>query len=160
MARLEITRFLRRIGRLVRHEQFILFILSVVVGLIAGGCAIVFREAIAAVQQVGFGFSTERVHSMASQLPWWHLLLVTTGGGLVVGLMIRFLMPGARPEGVADVVAASALRGGRMPLRNGLWAAAISAVSIGTGASTGREGPVVHLGATLSSFVAPSPPTE
>jgi CIC family chloride channel protein len=81
-------------------------------------------------------------------------MLVTTGGGLIVGLMVRFLMPGRRPEGVADVVAASALRGGRIPLRNGLWAAAISAVSIGTGASVGREGPVVHLGATLSSFVA------
>ena len=138
----------------MRHEQFILFILSVLIGLIAGGCAIVFREGIAFVQQLGFGFSSERVHSMVALLPWWHILLVTTLGGLVVGLMVRFLMPGRRPEAVADVVAASALRGGRMPLRNGLWAAAISAVSIGTGASTGREGPVVHLGATLSSFVA------
>ena len=138
----------------MRHEQVILFILSVVIGLIAGGCAIVFREGIAFVQRLGFGFSTERVHSMAALLPWWHILLVTTGGGLVVGLMVRFLMPGGRPEGVADVVAASALRGGRMPLMNGLWAATISAVSLGTGASTGREGPVVHLGATMSSFVA------
>lgn len=154
MVPFEITRLLRRIGRLVRHEQFILFILSVVIGLIAGGCAIVFREAIGFVQQFGFGFSTDRVHTMAAHLPWWHLMLVTTGGGLIVGLMVRFLMPGGRPEGVADVVAASALRGGRIPLRNGLWAAAISAVSIGTGASVGREGPVVHLGATLSSFVA------
>jgi chloride channel protein, CIC family len=154
VARSELTRFLRRIGRLVRHEQVILFILSVVIGLIAGGCAIVFREGIAFVQKLGFGFSSARVHSMAALLPWWHILLVTTAGGLVVGLMVRFLMPGGRPEGVADVVAASALRGGRMPLGNGLWAAAISAVSIGTGASVGREGPVVHLGATLSSFVA------
>jgi len=138
----------------VRHEQFILFILSVVIGLIAGGCAIVFREGIAFFQRLGFGFSSERVHSMAAHVAWWHILLVTTGGGFAVGLMVRFLMPGNRPEGVADVVAASALRGGRMPLRNGLWAAVISAVSLGTGASTGREGPVVHLGATLSSFVA------
>jgi CIC family chloride channel protein len=138
----------------VRHEQVILFILSVVIGLIAGGCAIVFREGITFVQKIGFGFSSERVHSMAALLDWWHILLVTTTGGLIVGLMVRFLMPGSRPEGVADVVAASALRGGRMPLRNGLWAAAISAVSLGTGASAGREGPVVHLGATLSSFVA------
>lgn len=154
MLGLELTRFLRRIGRLVRHEQVILFILSVVIGLIAGGCSIVFREAIAFAQKAGFGFSSARVHSMVSLLPWWHILLVTTGGGLVVGLMVRYLMPSGRPEGVADVIAASALRGGRMPLLSGLSAAAVSAVSLGTGASTGREGPVVHLGATLSSFVA------
>lgn len=154
MASFEISRSLRHVGRLVRHEQVILFILSVVIGLIAGGCAIVFREGIALVQQVGFGFSSERVHSMVAQLPWWHVLLVTTGGGLIVGLMVRFLMIGGRPEGVADVIAANHLRGGRMPLMNGIWAAAVSAVSIGTGASTGREGPVVHLGATLSSFIA------
>lgn len=138
----------------MRHEQVILFILSVVIGLIAGGCAIVFRECILLVQKAGFGFATERVHSMAALLPWWHIVLVTTIGGLVVGVLVRLYMPGRRPEGVADVVAAGALYGGRIPLRNGIWAAIISAVSLGTGASTGREGPVVHLGATLSSAVA------
>jgi CIC family chloride channel protein len=151
---IETTQLFRRIGRLVRHEQVILFMLAVVIGLAAGGCSIVFREAIVLVQWIGFGFASERVHSMASQLAWWHLLLVTTIGGVVVGLLSRFVMPNGAPEGVADVVAASALRGGRLPLRNGVCAAVISAVSLGTGASTGREGPVVHLGATLSSLVA------
>ena len=154
LARLEASRVLRRIGRLARHEQVILSILAVAIGLTAGGCAIVFREAIALVQGASFGFSSERVHSLAALLPWWRILLVTTGGGLVVGLLVRYVMPGGRPEGVADVIAAGALRDGRMPLRNGLGAAVISAVSLGTGASTGREGPVVHLGATLSAFVA------
>lgn len=149
-----LTKILRRIGRLARHEQVILSILAVATGLIAGGCAIVFREAIAFVQLAGFGFISERLHSLASALPWWHILLVTTGGGLVVGLLLKYVMPGGRPEGVADVIAAGALREGRMPLRNGLASALVSAVSIGAGASTGREGPVVHLGATLSSFVA------
>lgn len=154
MASIGFTRLLRRLGRLVRHEQVILFILSVVIGLIAGGCAIVFRECILLVQKAGFGFATERVHTMAALLPWWHIVLVTTIGGLVVGILVRLCMPGRRPEGVADVVAASSLHGGRIPLRNGIWAAVISAVSLGTGASTGREGPVVHLGATLSSAIA------
>jgi len=154
VAQIETTRALRRIGRMVRHEQVILFILSVVIGLIAGGCAIVFREGILLVQQLGFGIASERVHSMAALLSWWHILLVTTVGGLVVGILVKYTMAEKRPEGVADVIAASALRGGRIPLRNGVCAAIVSAVSLGTGASAGREGPVVHLGATLSSFVA------
>ena len=60
----------------------------------------------------------------------------------------------AETGGVADVMEAAALRSGRITLREGLSAAAVSAASIGVGASVGREGPVVHLGAMLSSFIA------
>ena len=41
-----------------------------------------------------------------------------------------------------------------MSLNEGLGAAFVSAASIGCGASVGREGPIVHLGATLGSYVA------
>jgi CIC family chloride channel protein len=63
-------------------------------------------------------------------------------------------MPGRRPQGVAQVIQASALRGGRMNLLIGIKAACVSAASIGVGASVGREGPVVHLGATVGSYLA------
>jgi len=150
----DIAHGLRRIGRLTRHEQVILFILAVIIGLLVGISAIVFREAISAIQFFGFGVAGERIQASIAELPWWRVLLVTVGGGLVVGLIVRYLMPSGRPEGVADVIAASALRNGRMSMRNGIGAAVVSAVSLGAGASAGREGPVVHLGASLSSFVA------
>ena len=139
---------------MVRHEQVILFILSVVIGLIAGGCAIVFREGILLVQQLGFGIASERVHSMAALLSVVAYPAGNDGRRPRRRHSGQVHHGGKRPESVADVIAASALRGGRIPLRNGACAAIVSAVSLGTGASAGREGPVVHLGATLSSFVA------
>jgi CIC family chloride channel protein len=145
---------LARLDRITRHEQVILSVLAVIIGAIGGGSAIAFREALAAIQFMFYGFSDERVATLAGALAWWHILAATTLGGLAVGLIVHFVVPGRRPRGVADVMEACALRGGRMGLRAGLGAALVSAVSLGAGASTGREGPVVHLGASLSAFVA------
>ena len=92
--------------------------------------------------------------TLVSALPSWRILLVPTAGGLLIGLFVHFFMPGRRPQGVAEVIEANALRGGRMPLAVGLKAALVSAVSIGAGASVGREGPVVHLGASLGAWAS------
>ncbi|MDH3335529.1 MAG: chloride channel protein, partial [Rhodospirillaceae bacterium] len=75
-------------------------------------------------------------------------------GGLVVGVLVRIGLPENRPHGVADVIEASALKGGRMSLSDGLRAAIVNAISIGSGASVGREGPAVHLGAALAANIA------
>ena len=152
--RIDFGSYLRRIGRLTRHEQVILSILAVVIGLIGGGSAIVFREGIEIVHVVAFEMGIDRADPSFVGMPWWRILLATTLGGLLVGLLIEYALPKRRVEGVADVIEASALRGGQMQIRSGLGAAVASALSIGVGASAGREGPVVHLAASLSAFVA------
>jgi CIC family chloride channel protein len=55
---------------------------------------------------------------------------------------------------VADVIEGAALREGRVELRAGLASAAASLITLGTGGSSGREGPVVHLAAVISTWVA------
>ena len=112
------------------------------------------ERAIDFVQQLGFGFGGEQMAALAGALPAWRLLLVPLLGGLVVGLFVHFFMPGRRPQGVAHVIEANALRGGRMSLTVGIKAAVVSAISIGSGASVGREGPVVHLGASLGAWAS------
>ena len=146
--------FLRRLGRLVKNEQVILTILSALIGVAGGACAIAFREVLNLAQTVAMGFGSESVYSLANALPWWHILAATVGGGLIVGLLVQFLIPDRRLHSVAEVIEASSLRQGRINLRAGLVSAAASAISLGAGASTGREGPVVHFGATVSAFVA------
>jgi CIC family chloride channel protein len=140
--------------RVTRNDQLLLFFLAVMVGAAAGYGALLFRLLTAAIQILFLGDGTEHVASIAATLPWWHVVLAPTAGGLLIGLLIRYVLPGRQPQGVAQVMEASALRGGRMPLGEGLAAAFVSAGSIGCGASVGREGPIVHLGATFGSYVA------
>ena len=146
--------WLRNIHDLVRHEQIVIALVAILVGLIGGGAAIVFRETISLIQELFYGYDGELLASHMDTISWWQILLVPTVGGLIVGLLSFFLMPGRRPHGVADVIRNSALRGGRMRLRTGVGAALISAVTLGCGGSAGREGPVVHLAASVTSFVA------
>ncbi|QIT53978.1 chloride channel protein [Aquisalimonas sp. 2447] len=74
-------------------------------------------------------------------------------GGLVVGLL-HLWIPGGRPHTPADVIAAVQTRRGRLPARAGVLTACSSLVSLGSGASVGQYGPLVHIGATLGSLVA------
>lgn len=141
------------LGRLARHEHFVMSVLSVVFGLLGGAAAVLFREAIDLVQWAFYGSGSEFFTFGRDQIGWWRIPLATTLGGLIVGLIAYHLMPGRRPYGVADVIEASALKGGRLNLRVGLGAAIISATTIGSGGSSGREGPVVHLAASFCAFL-------
>ncbi|NQU62015.1 MAG: chloride channel protein [Rhodospirillales bacterium] len=139
--------------RLIGNDHMVLVVLGLIVGSLAGCAVILFRETISLAQIIFYGSRSERLFANADSLHWWQIVFVPVAGGLIVGLLIRFLMPDKRPEGVADVIEASALKGGRMSSRTGLIAALTSAISVGAGASVGREGPAVHLGASLAGWM-------
>ncbi|MBK1696324.1 chloride channel protein [Rhodovibrio salinarum] len=147
-------RLLVTLKRFGKNDQVILSVMALLLGAGAGGLAILFRLAIDGVQILALGFPGEHLVTLIRDEPWWRMLLAPTVGGLLIGVCVHRFMPGRRPQGVAQVIQASALRGGRMDLGIGIKAACLSAASIGVGASVGREGPVVHLGATVGSYLA------
>jgi len=63
-------------------------------------------------------------------------------------------MRGNMAGAIAEVMEANELQNTRMPVKEGIFSAISAAVALGTGFAAGREGPVVHLGATLSSWVS------
>jgi CIC family chloride channel protein len=78
------------------------------------------------------------------------MLTALTGGGLFIGfLYLSLKLP--RAFGPADAIIARINNDGIMPVREGISTALICASSIGLGASVGRYGPAIHLGATLGS---------
>ncbi|MCF6198868.1 MAG: chloride channel protein [Hyphomicrobiaceae bacterium] len=136
-----------------RSRGVLIWLLALIIGFVAAYLAIVFRVLIGWVQIPWLGTSSERVFEAAINLPWYVILAAPTFGGLLVGLLLVFVMPGKRAYGVADVIEAQAIRNSRISLREGLSNALVSILSLGTGASAGREGPVVHLGASIASWL-------
>lgn len=135
------------------RDQLVMTVLAVMIGGLVGLLAIGFMELIDLFQRLFWRISGEQIAAHISALPVWQIILIPTLGGLLVGLFLNHLMPGGKPKGPADVIASCEVGGARMSLREGVLAALASAMSIGAGASVGREGPAVHMGATFAAWV-------
>ncbi|MGR3479888.1 chloride channel protein [Salipiger marinus] len=143
---------------LLRHKgpgQITFWMIALVVGAASGFAALLFRLAIERLQAALYG--TEDVSTLAtfaSGLPWIWVLLVPALGGGVVGLILHKFTPDGRVRSVADVIEGAALRDGRVEKKAGLASALCSWITLSTGGSTGREGPVVHIAAMISSWAS------
>lgn len=80
-------------------------------------------------------------------------IIVPAVGGLLVGLLLKYVAPESRGHGVAEVMEAVAL-GRRIPGRVALSKALTAGLTIGSGGSAGREGPVVQMGAAVGNELA------
>jgi chloride channel protein, CIC family len=78
-------------------------------------------------------------------------VLVPVIGGLAVTFLVSKFAPEARGHGVPEVMDAIFYREGKIrPVVTAVKSLA-SALSIGTGATVGREGPIIQIGASLGT---------
>lgn len=151
--------FFRKLGRRAPSLDVMkVWFFAVVIGVAAAYGIIAFRFFIDSISLIAFGETEASVISAAASLSHIRAWAAPVIGGLVVSAILyladRFdWLPGGRGQGIADVIEARAVNGGHISLRAGLAAAAVSSVSLGAGASAGREGPAVHLGATIASVI-------
>ena len=143
--------------RIVRRRgpsQVLFWFIALAVGIAAGFAALFFRRGIEWLEALLYGTDDPaRLHSFAETLPWYWILLIPVGGGLVVGMILSRFTPDARVRTVADVIEGAALNDGRVEGRAGVASVAASFITLSSGGSTGREGPVVHMAALISSWV-------
>ncbi len=74
-------------------------------------------------------------------------------GGLIIGPLIMRFARETKGHGVPEVLEAVALRDGKIRKRVALFKIAVSSITIGSGGSAGREGPIAQIGATVGSLL-------
>jgi CIC family chloride channel protein len=146
------TRWLGNAGLLVQRAVFV-----GVFGLVVGGLASLAATGFVwVVDQLNDAFwVSPRSRMMAGDWRWLPILTVAVPavGGLLVGLIKKFLVPGGRAHGPPDVIEAAQTGHGVVRVRDGAPAALAGLASLGASASVGQYGPLVHLGATLGSLL-------
>jgi len=144
-----------KLRRPLRLGLLRLSLLAIVVGIITGFGAIAFRALIGLIHNIAFlgSFSIEYDASVFTPpSPWGaFIILVPVIGGLIVTFLITNFAPEARGHGVPEVMDAIYYRQGVIRPVVALIKSLASALSIGTGAAVGREGPIIQIGAALGS---------
>lgn len=137
-------------------------LLSALVGVVSGVGAILFDLAFRAGQWLflgqiaGFrapGSGIEGGTGAPAEHPW--LLVVSlVVGGLIAGAIVFGLAPEAEGHGTDAVIKAFHQLRGKIRRRVPLVKSVASAITIGSGGSAGREGPIAQVGAGFGSFLA------
>jgi CIC family chloride channel protein len=133
------------------NEDLYMVLTAVVIGVLAGYGNVFFRYLIGFFQGLFYGYSGEGVLETLKSTPFWKVLIIPAFGGLLVGF-ISITFKFARGHGVPDVIKAFALNSNISP-SIAVIKSLSSSITLGSGGSAGREGPIVQIGAAIGSGV-------
>lgn len=139
------------------HIATHMFMLTIIVGILCGIGALIFRGLVAFTHNLFFlgrlsFICHETVHTQPS-LWGAGVILVPLLGGFFVIWLIETFAKGERGLSVPEVMYKVRNQNGRIKPSIALTKTLASAISIGSGASIGREGPVAQVGAMISSLL-------
>ena len=131
------------------RQYFVLSGIAIALGIISGFVAIAFRYLIEFMQDIFY-----RGNSIVDNE--WRLLIIFIPalGGLITGLIIHLFASEAKGHGIPEVMEAVLTKKGLIRPRVVFAKAFASAVTIASGGSAGREGPIVQIGSAVGSFLA------
>src|ERR1700684_3154951 len=132
-----------------------LSLLALALGIVTGLGAVLFRDLIGLIHNLLFGGHAV-VHYDANVFtaaaPWGALvILVPVLGAIGVTFLVTNFAPEAKGHGVPEVMDAIYYKGGAIRPVVALVKSLASAIAIGSGASVGREGPIIQIGSALGS---------
>ncbi len=132
-----------------------MMLLAFLVGIIGGFGAIVFRGMIGLVHNLSFNGTFSVIFNAnehAAKSIWGAgIILVPVIGAVIVTWLTQKFAKEARGHGVPEVMDAIYYREGKIRPAVAVIKAIASSISIGTGGSVGREGPIIQIGAAFGS---------
>ncbi|MDH4138768.1 MAG: chloride channel protein, partial [Anaerolineae bacterium] len=137
-----VNRLVHLLNRWQPPKSVVLVATAILVGLGAGVGAVIFRWLIESFDKIRIALGT---------IGPFGVVVAPALGGLVVGPLIYLFAREAKGHGVPEVMEAVAMRGGRIRPIVVVIKSLASAISIGSGGSVGREGPIVQIGSALGS---------
>jgi len=125
---------------------------AVIVGLCGAFSSVAFREALSHLQVILLHYNGP-LEGAATDLPWWARLLMPAAGGLIAGSILLFGQKWSTAGQSADFMEAVVLGNGVIRMRATVVKSISSLVTISSGGSIGREGPMVQLASMLGSLL-------
>jgi CIC family chloride channel protein len=138
------------LARLRMSEHTFMVVAALIVGVLAGLGAVGFRLLIHKLQDLFWGADPLTLEAIRSHPNFW-IVLAPAIGGAIVGPLVWFFAREAKGHGVPEVMEAVALNSGTIRPRVVIVKSLASALSIASGGSVGREGPIVQIGSALGS---------
>jgi len=134
--------------------HFFMLFLSSVTGIVGAFAAIGFKYLIHFIQNLLMFKSASFGETSALDHSWgWLIIFVPVIGISLSTLIIRYLAIEAKGHGVPEIMEANLFKGGKMRKRLVFLKALASALTIGSGGSAGREGPIAQIGAAAGSTI-------
>lgn len=134
------------------QQNIFILLLAIIIGILSGYGALLFQHVLK-YAQYAFYQNSDDVLTFHDQLSVYQVVGLPVLGGLLVGLIVHFLAREAKGHGVPEVMTSLALYGGRIRKRVALVKIMASAICIGSGGSSGREGPMVQIGSSIGSTI-------
>jgi CIC family chloride channel protein len=144
------ARLLRLRQRLRFSEEAFHLVLAGLVGVIGGCVNIALYRAAELAKPLVFADTGGWTELAAGASPWLRLLL-PVGGACVAGWILHWSSRVAKLPDTGNILEVVVVGDGRLHLRSALAKTLSSLLTISTGGSIGREGPITHLSATLAS---------
>jgi CIC family chloride channel protein len=149
--------FVRRLRALFSENENALFFTAVcLVGFLGGLAGAAFRWLFRLVM-AGFWGRSGSLLEVAAGVPWWARLVVpVVGGALAAGLAVVFATRRAEKGGFPDILEVVSLGGGTIRLTPAIERSLASLMTLASGGSVGREGPMGQIAAAIGSRVGRS----
>ena len=132
-------------------DQLFVIIMATLIGVFAGVISAGFRTLIDFFRHSLWGEGA--LIDVAMAAPLYMKIGIPAFGGALVAWSVKRFAPEAKGHGVPEVMNAVATQNGFIRMRVVLIKAFASAMSIASGASVGREGPIVQIGSAFGSSV-------